>query len=536
MRRPHIGEFSWKIFWVSTIWAALLFPGFLIGPIRVYFGKLPVLLDPSYLLVVLGGILFGVWGGILSPIMAGAAAFAWHRELPLWVFLAAVPLQVLNGTVLPLVRSRLLPGARRLRLRPLLAYLFWALLAMPLLNGAYYAFFGRFYFWGVAPDSPWPSLVFHGLYYALLVIFPGEPLFRVATREAKDLGLLLEDRWSSWSPRLVYFRQRGRVVLALCLCLLPLLLVSILAQQTMAHRRALLQQHWVLERSSWHASLGQTLSRSLESTQTLLELCALEVRRLREPAGGDPGLSAGGAQDPSRRAAARLHPRRGARRRGAPARLRAGGRAETGRARPGRPAAARRRGRLDPGPRPGHRRGGGSGERAPVAADPRRCPGRDPDRPPEALHRPLRDRAAAARRDRPAGGPGRGSNPGPACPRPSCPRPATASASWPGIPLVKDRWDLYYLERLDLPPGMRDYLAEQALWSGSIHLCMIMVLFGVTLLARVIPLHLPTAADRAKSDSAWPESVPGPGGTGDVRIPPHTLRCTGIRQAGDTSA
>jgi hypothetical protein len=58
--------------------------------------------------------------------------------------------------------------------------------------------------------------------------------------------------------------------------------VSILAHQTMAHRRALLQQHWVLERSSWHASLGQTLSRSLESTQTLLELCAGEVRRLRD--------------------------------------------------------------------------------------------------------------------------------------------------------------------------------------------------------------------------------------------------------------
>ena len=282
MRRPHIGEFSWKIFWVSTIWAALLFPGFLIGPIRVYLGKLPVLLDPSYLLVVLGGILFGVWGGILSPIMAGAAAFAWHRELPLWVFLVAVPLQVLNGTVLPLVRPRLLPGARRLRLPPLAAYLFWALLAMPLLNGVYYAFFGRFYFWGAAPDSPWTSLAVHGLYYALLVIFPGEPLFRVATREAKDLGLLLEDRWSSWSPRLVYFRQRGRVVLALCLCLLPLLLVSILAQQTMAHRRALLQQHWVLQRTSWHASLGQTLSRSLESSLALLDVSALEVRRLQE--------------------------------------------------------------------------------------------------------------------------------------------------------------------------------------------------------------------------------------------------------------
>lgn len=504
MRRPHIGEFSWKIFWVSTIWAALLFPGFLIGPIRVYFGKLPVLLDPSYLLVVLGGILFGVWGGILSPILAGAAAFAWHRELPLWVFLVAVPLQVMNGTILPLVRSRLLPGARRLRLRPLLSYLFWALLAMPALNGAYYAFFGRFYFWGVAPDSPGVSLAVHGLYYALLVIFPGEPLFRVATREARDLGLLLEDRWSSWSPRLVYFRQRGRVVLALCLCLLPLLLVSILAQQTMTHRRALLQQHWVLQRTSWHASLGQTLSRSLESTQALLEVCALEVRRLQETPEQIPAFLLGVLKRQPDVLQLEYIPA-------------------------GAPDAAERRQEFESGNDP-----------APAGPDRGILLRRD-----DAgawslvLHRPiagaggreagalwLRVRADAliktlnvhqkrfsgqagiALRERGGAlllGSLAGLEPRPGEPATFLAAPGNGRYFVAWYPLLKDRWDLFYLERMDLPPGMRDYLAELALWSGTIHLCMIMVLFGVTLLARVIPLHLPTAADGSRSESSRTE-------------------------------
>ena len=494
MRKPHIGEFSWKIFWVSTIWAALLFPGFLIGPIRVYFGKLPVLLDPSYLLVVLGGILFGVWGGILSPILAGAAAFAWHRELPLWVFLVAVPLQVLNGTVLPLVRSRFLPGARRLRLRPLSAYLFWALLAMPLLNGAYYAFFGRFYFWGVAPDSAWVSLGVHGLYYALLVIFPGEFLFRVASREAKDLGLFLEDRWSSWSPRLVYFRQRGRVVLALCLCLLPLLLMSILAWQTIAHRRTLLQQHWVLQRTSWQASLGQTLSRSLESNLILLEVSAVEVRRLRETPEQVPAFLLGVLKSHPDILQLEYIPAK------AP------------------DAAERRRGFAadeDPpaaGTGPGIRlRQGPAGawtlvlDRAVAGAG-----GAENGRlwmriRADALVETLAvhqnrftGRSRIALRERGGAlllGNLAGLDPKPGVPAAFLTAPGNGQWFVAWYPLLKDRWDLYYLERVDLPPGMRSYLAEQALWSGSIHLCMIMVLFGVTLLARVIPLHLPTPTD-----------------------------------------
>ena len=497
MRRPHIDEFSWKIFWVSTIWATLLFPGFLIGPIRVYLGKLPVLLDPGYLLVVLGGILFGVWGGILSPIMAGAAAFAWHREMPLWVFLVAVPLQVMNGTVLPLVRSRFIPGARRLRIRPLAAYLFWALLAMPLLNGTYYAFFGRFYFWGAAPESPWPSVAVHGLYYALLVIFPGEPLFRVATREAKDLGLLLEDRWSSWSPRMVYFRQRGRVVLALCLCLLPLLLMAVLAQQTMTHRRALLQQHWVLQRTSWHASLGQTLSRSLESTMTLLEVSALEVRRLRETPEAVPAFLLGVLKAQPDVLQLEYIPA-------------------------GAPDAAERRREFapgkdppPPGPGPGLRLRRDEAGAWSLILD-RAVTG---SAGPETGRLWLRIRADALVETltvhqkrftgrsgialRARGGPLllgdlAGVDPRPGVPAAFLSTPGNGQCFVAWYPLVKDRWDLFYLERMDLPPGMRDYLAEQALWSGSIHLCMIMVLFGVTLLARVIPLHLPTAAEHDK--------------------------------------
>ena len=94
------------------------------------------------------------------------------------------------------------------------------------------------------------------------------------------LGLWLEDRWSRWSPRLVYFRQRGRVMLALGLCVLPVVLMAVLAQRSMAHRRILLQQLWVMQRSSWHVSTAQTLARYLESLQVTTDVSSLEVRRL----------------------------------------------------------------------------------------------------------------------------------------------------------------------------------------------------------------------------------------------------------------
>jgi hypothetical protein len=490
MRRPHIGELNWKIFWVTLVWAAILFPGFLIGPIRVYLGKWPVLLDPSYLLVVLGGILFGVWGGVLSPLVAMTAAFALHHDVSLSLLLVAVPLQMLNGTILPAVRFRLLSGVRHLRLKALMKYLFWSLMVMPLLNGAYYAVFGRQYFWGVIAPSPWGSLGIHGLYYALLAIFPGEPLFRMATREARDLGLWLEDRWSRWSPRLVYFRQRGRVMLALGLCLLPVLLMAVLAQRSMARRQVLLQQLWVMQRSSWHVSTGQTLARYLQSLQVTLDVSALEVRRLldqpeaipaflllvlkRDPDVLQMEFVPTGASDASERQSLFLS--------GAPANWSGSG-ATIWFDRRGSSAWSVTLGKAIP---------------ANVQTEAGRLwlKGRA-DQLVETLdvhRRRFAARAEIVLRERNGrillGDPlGVDLKPGLPARFENMPGRWRCFVAW--FPLIHDRWDLYYLEPLEVPPGMRDALAEHALWSGAIHLFMFMILFGVALLARIIPVHAP---------------------------------------------
>jgi|GEM_PF-954620 len=273
-------EFSWKILLVTAVWAAMLFPGHLLGPVRVLIGRIPILIDPSVVLEVLGGILFGVWGGVLSPILSCSVAYGVHHHVPFPVFLVSLPVHVLNGTLIPLARHAYLSRMRRLEPRAILFYFLAGCVLVPMSNGLFYAYFRQFYFQELIPIHFRDLFLTTWLYCAIQLVFPGEVLFHLVVSEARKMGLHLENRWGLWSERVVTFRKDWLLAAAIASCLAPILALSILAAGALQNREDTLRDNWIRLRTYWNSVHGMRLDQSLQQTRTILEVSAQRVRTL----------------------------------------------------------------------------------------------------------------------------------------------------------------------------------------------------------------------------------------------------------------
>lgn len=276
-------EFSWKILAVSLFWAVLLFPGVLIGPVRVFLGSVPVLIDPSYVLVILGGILFGIWGGVVSPFIAVTAAYLIRPgEHSAALYLASLAVHMINGTVVPIVRDRCFARMRRLEVRALLTYGAAGLVLVPLVNGLFYAVFRQVYFlqWVEAPG--WELLLSTSLYFAVLLVFPGELIFQFIPPEARRMGVLIENRWGLWSRRTLVFQSNWLVVAALVLCLLPLPVHAVLAYQAWFQHREAARTQWIRNRTYWNKVHGMKIQAQLDELRQIQRLCAWRIRMIPE--------------------------------------------------------------------------------------------------------------------------------------------------------------------------------------------------------------------------------------------------------------
>lgn len=267
-------EFSWKLIAASFLWSIVLFPGMLVGPIRISFAGYPFLVDPIYLLEILGGILFGVWGGMISPALAVTICYVIKGDVPREVFLLALVLHLVNATVIPHIRYRVLSTARHLDFQPVLVYILSAVLLVPLLNGAFYAFFLKYYFLEAVAVPYWKMVCSLGFFFALLLLFPGELLFRIVVPEAKRMGLFLENRWSLWSVRSARYRSHLGILPAILLCLAPLPLLALLIQGSLRHEQEIFRDNFLVTRLHWLRSVGSTLDDFLRRKNETLDMSA----------------------------------------------------------------------------------------------------------------------------------------------------------------------------------------------------------------------------------------------------------------------
>lgn len=273
MSRAPQEEFGWKIITIALVWSAFLFPGYLMGPALFFFGWVPVLADVVYLLTILGGIIFGVWGGVLSPALACLATHILQPGMPVEAVIISGLLQLVNGTAIPWIRSHIFSGLAKPDLRGRLAYLIAAFLLVPFLNGLYYALFGSFHGYRLPALPIWKLSLLLAAPYTLLWLFPGLLLVRFIAREARRVGFFLENRWSLWSWRTAHFHRVQAALPAVLLVVLPFCPVAVKAWAGLQQRQASQQDRFIMNQLLHIQAEASRLNSFLTRKRDLLDTC-----------------------------------------------------------------------------------------------------------------------------------------------------------------------------------------------------------------------------------------------------------------------
>jgi len=268
-------EFRWRIIGAPVLWALFLFPGMLIGPIHLTVWDVPLLVDPVFILEILGGILFGIWGGMISPLLASSMAFAVNQSLPVNFFVGYVLLQIMNGTIIPWLRHRV----RRSNMiwHQYLVYCVTAYGVVPLVNGLFYATTRQLQMGNRMDHPTWQSMLVAGLGFVIILV-PGEALFRFVVPVAHKMGIYLKDRWGHWSQaRGVPLRMWTTFFLILFCGAVPVS-VALVAQEAGNRNSRMVQETFIATRYYKILSQGEKLSALLQRRQKILELSAWIVK------------------------------------------------------------------------------------------------------------------------------------------------------------------------------------------------------------------------------------------------------------------
>ncbi len=264
--------FGWKTVLIMLGWALIvLMPGYLIGPVHLQIHGVVLAVDPTFLLEIIGGILFGIWGGVFCPLIGFSAAHLVNLALTGPLFLASLPVHIANATILPLVRHRSREsGAHSLRWR--LAY--WALggIALPLLNGVLLTYAWPHLFGETLKSTVIAPFLLNSLGFALLFLFPGLFLFGFVQRAAGRAGWFLQDRWSRWSRPNLGLRRPAAGLLAVALAFAPLTGVAFVARYNLAKYESMSRSSFLFRRSNRLQDLGRRIDFLLRRQKEILDI------------------------------------------------------------------------------------------------------------------------------------------------------------------------------------------------------------------------------------------------------------------------
>jgi|GEM_PF-5579335 len=271
-------DFSWRNFALPLIWVLFLLPGYVMGPVRISwegsFGLLPL----TVLLEVTGGAMFGIWGGLISPLLGSVLAYTVHPALPVSLLIQAVLVRMANALVVPWIWTRLAPDPNRRRVD---RWLSLATLygAVPLMNGLFFGLNAKHFGSEQLASAQLAETVLVVSAATALLVFAAHGLCRYIRPAARYFGILLEDRWNRWSAV-----PGRRVVVVTMLALLlwggVMSALSMVAKDTVMRQQSMWQDSLVKTRYLYIRTCSGQLGNILQRQRKILEISAWMIKQL----------------------------------------------------------------------------------------------------------------------------------------------------------------------------------------------------------------------------------------------------------------
>jgi hypothetical protein len=272
-------EFDWRNGVLPLLWVLFLLPGYVMGPLRISAGEMYGLVPLTALLEFLGGATFGIWGGIISPLIASALAFTVNPALPPSILVQAILVRMANAVVVPWIWAKSPANGKNNNRRERWVGLVTIYVAVPLMNGLFYAMNARHFGSEVLATS---ALVETSLFISAgtaVMVFVGRGLFHYFRPAARHFGTLLEDRWNRWSPA----PGRRMLVVTLLVLLLwggVLSALAMVAKDTVKRQQTMQQDSMVKTRYFYVRTCAGRLGNLLQRQRKILELSSWLIKQM----------------------------------------------------------------------------------------------------------------------------------------------------------------------------------------------------------------------------------------------------------------
>ncbi|MBN2430998.1 MAG: cache domain-containing protein [Acidobacteria bacterium] len=271
-------DFNWRNLALPLIWVLFLLPGYVMGPVRISWAESFGLLPLTVLLELMGGATFGIWGGIISPLLASALAHSVHPALPLPLLIQAVLVRMANAVVLPWIWTKMRAQGDR---HPHERWLFLVTIygAVPLMNGLFFGLNAKHFGSEILDTAQLAETVLLVAAGTALMVFAARGLCRYIRPAAQYFGILLEDRWNRWSES-PGRRILGATMLALLLWGGVVSALSMVAKDTVKRQQTMWQDSLVKTRYFYVRTCAGQLGNILQRQRKILELSSWMIKRL----------------------------------------------------------------------------------------------------------------------------------------------------------------------------------------------------------------------------------------------------------------